>query len=200
MRDSFVFYRSFWEAVKDLPEEQFKSAISAIAEYALDDKVPETAGIEKTIYLLTKPQIDANYRKYQNGTKGGRPKTGNKPNNNQTLTKSKPTANQEQTKHEPNVNDNVNVNVNVNDNDKNNNKAKRFVPPTESDVEEYCSEKGYSIDAGSFIDFYEAKGWMIGKNKMKDWKAAVRNWNRSQRQGMATKGGGDVASRFLERG
>jgi len=52
----------------------------------------------------------------------------------------------------------------------------RFVPPTPSDVERYATEKGLRIDADKFCDFYESKGWMVGKNKMKDWKAAVRGW------------------------
>ena len=54
----------------------------------------------------------------------------------------------------------------------------RFTPPTLSEVQDYISEKGYHIDAESFIDFYESKGWMVGKNKMKDWKAAVRTWEK----------------------
>ncbi len=53
-----------------------------------------------------------------------------------------------------------------------------FAPPTVDDVRGYCSEKGYKADAERFVDFYESKGWMVGKNKMKDWKAAVRNWCR----------------------
>ena len=53
---------------------------------------------------------------------------------------------------------------------------KRFVPPTREEVKTYCNEKGYSVDPDKFVNFYESKGWMIGKNKMKDWKAAVRNW------------------------
>jgi len=52
----------------------------------------------------------------------------------------------------------------------------RFTPPTPEDVRTYCQEKGYDVDEYRFVDFYEAKGWMIGKNKMKDWKAAVRTW------------------------
>lgn len=55
-------------------------------------------------------------------------------------------------------------------------KAARFTPPSLSELSEYISEKGYQIDPQAFIDFYESKGWMIGKNKMKDWKAAVRTW------------------------
>lgn len=61
-------------------------------------------------------------------------------------------------------------------------KAKRFIPPSVEEVEQYCLERNNNIDAQSFIDFYESKGWMIGKNKMKDWKAAVRTWERSRKQ------------------
>lgn len=61
-------------------------------------------------------------------------------------------------------------------------KAKRFIPPSVEEVEQYCIERSNNIDAQSFIDFYESKGWMIGKNKMKDWKAAVRTWERSRKK------------------
>jgi hypothetical protein len=52
----------------------------------------------------------------------------------------------------------------------------RFAPPSISEVSEYIKEKGYSIDPQQFVDFYAAKGWMVGSNKMKDWKASVRTW------------------------
>ena len=58
----------------------------------------------------------------------------------------------------------------------------RFTPPTPKQVSEYASEKGYIMDSERFCDFYASKGWMVGKNKMKDWKAAVRNWNRGKTQ------------------
>ena len=58
----------------------------------------------------------------------------------------------------------------------------RFTPPTAEEVKAYCLDKNYSIDADRFVDFYSSKGWMIGKNKMKDWKAAVRNWSRGQQK------------------
>ena len=59
---------------------------------------------------------------------------------------------------------------------------KRFKPPTLSEVQEYVIDQGYNIDASKFVDFYASKGWLVGKSPMKDWKAAVRNWSRSQRQ------------------
>lgn len=56
--------------------------------------------------------------------------------------------------------------------------AKRFCPPTIEEVQSYIQEKGYSIDAEAFIAFYQSKDWMIGKNKMKDWRMAVVTWSK----------------------
>ena len=58
-------------------------------------------------------------------------------------------------------------------------KRKRFVPPTLEEVKAYCAERKNNVDAARFIDYYTANGWLIGKNKMKDWKAAVRTWERN---------------------
>lgn len=55
-------------------------------------------------------------------------------------------------------------------------KYKRFTPPSVEEVKQYCKDRNNSVDPESFVDFYSSKGWMIGKNKMKDWKAAVRTW------------------------
>lgn len=66
----------------------------------------------------------------------------------------------------------------LNKKDKKGKKDKKFVTPTQDEVYEYMYERGHyeKEEAGSFVDFYSSKGWMVGKNKMKDWKAAVRNW------------------------
>lgn len=56
--------------------------------------------------------------------------------------------------------------------------VKRFCPPTLQEVQSYIQEKGYSIDAEAFIAFYESKGWMVGKNKMKDWRMAIVTWSK----------------------
>ena len=58
-------------------------------------------------------------------------------------------------------------------------KAKRFTPPTLEEVTAYCIERNNSVDAQRFIDYYTSNGWLVGKNKMKDWKAAVRTWERN---------------------
>ena len=59
-------------------------------------------------------------------------------------------------------------------------KRKRFEKPTLSEIEQYCIERKNNINAEQFFDYYESNGWKVGKNSMKDWKAAVRTWERSE--------------------
>ena len=61
-----------------------------------------------------------------------------------------------------------------------NNKGASFKKPTVNDIKEYCLERNNGIDSETFFDFYESKNWLIGKNKMKDWKACVRTWEKRQ--------------------
>ncbi len=58
-------------------------------------------------------------------------------------------------------------------------KSSVFIPPTVEEVSAYCKERNNGVVAERFVDFYACKGWMVGKNKMKDWRAAVRNWEKS---------------------
>ena len=53
----------------------------------------------------------------------------------------------------------------------------RFAPPTIEEIRDYCAEHGYAVDPERFHAYYQSNGWMVGKNKMRDWRAAVRNWN-----------------------
>ena len=189
MRDSMVFYRSFADALAELPAEEYKEAVQSMLDYALDGKEPDCNGVAKALFIMAKPQIDANNKRYENGKKGGK-RTKPEPNANKTETKPEPNANQEESNPEPNdnvnvnvnVNDNVNANDNVNDNANENvkgvkgGKHKRFIPPAPEDVMDYAFEKGLSIDAEKFCDYYESNGWKVGRNPMKDWRAAVRNW------------------------
>lgn len=72
--------------------------------------------------------------------------------------------------------------------------SRRFTPPSVDEVRLYCQERDNHIDPGNFVDFYQAKNWYIGKNKMKDWRAAVRTWEqrgkgngKTQQQGQLGK-------------
>jgi len=116
MRGSLVFYRSFADAAKYLPDEERLQFFDSLVAYALDGIEPELVGAAAGMFLLVRPQIDANNRKYENGKKGGRPANESIGGfENQTETKPKPNDNQDITTTEPNVNDNANANVSANE-------------------------------------------------------------------------------------
>lgn len=106
MRDSFVFYRSFYEACKELDAEDFKLFITAVCECALNNAETEITGVPKILFTVAKPILESNNKRYENGKKGGRPST-----KNHRLSETE-TIGYAETKPNVNVNDNVNVNVN----------------------------------------------------------------------------------------
>ena len=188
-RDSMVFYSSFAEAIKLMPKEQQLEALWAIIDYGLDDTAPDqnANAMAKVIFQMAKPQIDANVKRKANGMMGGRPK-------NNGCEDEEPMVIESENHRLETEKPNVNVNDNVNDTKENaltSVKEKRFAPPTPENVNGYCREMGYThVDAERFVNYYAAKGWKIGNDKIEDWKALVRNWERQdndQRQGMAAK-------------
>ena len=116
MRESFIFYRSFYEAIKDLPRDVQGEIYTAIMEYSLNGNEPDDLKpIARSIFTLMKPQIDRNNKRYENGKQGGRPsnmETKDKPRNNIPETETEPKHNQLETNVKPNENYNDNYNVN----------------------------------------------------------------------------------------
>ena len=152
---SFTIYEEYFDLITILPkEEEQKDLLFKIAEYMFYDKEPKLNQNQMKIFN--------NLKRPLNKSKIKSKATSNQ-NQNEIKTKSKSNQN-ENTSNDVNVNVNVNGNVNV------------FKKPTIEEVEEYCRERNNNVDAETFINFYESKGWFVGKNKMKDWKACVRTW------------------------
>jgi hypothetical protein len=182
MRESTVFYRSFYEAIKELDAELQAVVYSAIFEYALNFNEVELKGVAKTVFTLIKPQLDANQKRFENG---------NKPKSKQVISKQEAKPKQDVSKVEANVNvnDNVNDNANVNDNENVNANVSRsrFRAPTYEEIFDFMKSKNalagnvwpdakVLTESKAFFNHYESNGWMVGKNKMKNWEAAIRNW------------------------
>jgi hypothetical protein len=174
MRDSTIFYRSFYEALKELPLTNQGEVYNAIFEYSFNDNLVNLAGLSKTIFTLIKPQLDANNKKYQNGLKGGKPKS----NDNQIITKTKPKANQNVTKTEANVNDNVNVNEKDNEND---NVCVNTHAPARDEFLSFCKSLDIDFDRlketiSAKYDTFVADGWCNGYGKpITNWQNTIRN-------------------------
>ena len=207
MSESFVFYQSFREATRHLPETDRLEALESIIDYALYGECEKpNSPVALSILTMAIPQIDANNKKRNGGKAGGRPSKkpmvsqndGNeKPMVFENTEKEKPmVSNSEQNKkpmvsqndgnEKPNVNVNENVNVNVNEKenvkgDCKGGTGKRFTAPSIDQVREYCRERGNHVDPDAFYAFYESNGWKVGKNPMKDWRAAVRTWEQREK-------------------
>lgn len=97
-------------------------------------------------------------------------------------TTEEPQKDHEKTTKEPQKDTNKNDKNEKNVKNNKNNGRKAFIPPTVAEVEAYCIERGNGIDPELFVAHYEARGWMLGKEKMKDWKAAVRTWEGNQKK------------------
>lgn len=199
-RKSFVLHFDSLEILDQLTDEQCGKLLLAFREFHLGNEID----LDQTLSLVFFPfkkQFERDREKYQNvvnrnrnnGLKGGRPKNPEEPK--------KPTGisgNPEEPQKADSVNDSDSDSVNGSNNESNSvsksnskdlvakapveqNIVKRFTPPTVHDVSQYMAEKGLTAtevfkQANIFVDFYESKGWMVGKNKMKSWQAAVRNW------------------------
>lgn len=191
--DTFVFYPTFLTSIEAIKNAAMRLAMfEAVANYGVYGTLPDFTdadpnGLLDGMFLQMRFSIDEAKAKRstnrENGSRGGAPK-GNK---NACKNNRKQPNSTENKQNNPNVNVNDNVNANVISS--NEDKAKsvsRFVAPTLDEIQGYCKEKGFNVDAASIYDHYTANGWVQGKNKpIKDWKAAVRQWAR--REGEFTK-------------
>lgn len=179
-RDSFVFYRSFYEALQSVPKKHRSEVYEAVFAYAFEAREPSLSGVPRALWELIRPQLDASQKRYDNakkgaeygkmgaeyGKRGGRPKKG-KP----------PLRGNEQNPLNVNVNENVNDNVNV---------SEGLTPDTAPTIEEvraYCTERKNTVDPARFVEYYQMREWKLSGGKpMKDWKAAVRYWETREKK------------------
>lgn len=168
MRNSMIVYRSFFDAIKELPIEQQSVVWTAILEYGLDQTEPKLSGIANTIFNLIRPQLDANLRRYENGSK---PKL--KSRTERTVSKAKQRVNET----EANDNDNVNDNGNELHNPKAKNKVSApFVAPSIAEMKSFFVVNGYTTEAAERCWHYYSEGdWKDSSGKsIISWKQKVR--------------------------
>ena len=184
-------WTSFRDVIQPLSDAEKGRLFDMMLQYAEDNTEPANfAGNERFTWPAAKQIIDLAAEKAeklrQNGSKGGTAKSenmkalANDSNSYQSVAKD---SNSYQTEangsykekkrnyKEKECNDKESINIVP---------LKRFVPPTEDEVALYCIERKNHVNAQKFVDYYSSNGWKVGKNPMKDWKAAVRTWERSE--------------------
>lgn len=202
-KKSFVMYESWGAAIEKMSNEQAGELIKAIYAYQKDpDAVPEDPALA-FVFELIKQQLDADSQRYKEacaarseaGKKGGRPKA-NASDKKQMVSEESKKSKCFSEKAKKADNDNEYDNDLKKENTLEGVKEKRFAPPALQEVKDYCLKMGYThVDAERFIDYYASNGWMVGKNRMKDWKATVRNWDRSEKTPQRLDGAAEVAKK-----
>ena len=195
IRDSFVFYKSFYDAIKNIPKEDQLEVYNAICEYSFSGNIPETlTGVAKAMFILMKPNIDNANARYkasvENGKKGGRPKkikTQEKPNNNLDKTQEEPNGNLNDNYNDNyNVDDYYNYNVNKDDNKKISFGEYKRIKLTQKQYNNLCDEfnKDFIDNQIMLLDEYVQSN--NNKNKYKDFNIVIR---KSIRENWFNKGG-----------
>lgn len=196
---AFYFQDDFYEAAKLMTEKDRRIFFDAIVTFFFDAKeipdMPLTVrlafiGFRERIAMARKQSENAKKPRKRNQTRtkdepnDTQSVPNEQPNDSQTVATEYPNDSQTLPNDEPNGSQTLETpgeSESESESEKKNTpkgvkKRVRFVPPTVEEVQAYCSESGHFVPAEQFVNFYESKGWMVGKNKMKSWKAAVRNW------------------------
>lgn len=185
-KKSFILYCDYAEVFNELSDKDAGQLIKHIFSYVNDENPTTDNQVVKASFIAIKLQLKRDLKRW-NDIREKRSFAGKKSAEarQQNSTNSTHVNFVQQTSTKSTVNDNVNVTVNVNDNVSTNvdnyikEKSKRFIPPTVQEVIEYCRERNNKVDPQRFIDHYESNGWIVGKTKMKNWKAAVRTWEKN---------------------
>lgn len=170
--ESFNAYHSYLDTMEALNDAECGRLFRALLEYSATGAAPELRGNERFVFPGMRSQIDRDIEKYnakcarnrENGEKGGGHSPPNAPERPRTPPKDKDKDKDKDISFPPNgVKDNAHAHR-----------------PTVEEVAAYCRERGNSVDAERFVDFYASKGWKVGNQPMKDWKACVRTWERRE--------------------
>ena len=166
-KDSFIFYRSFYEALQNVPKKHRTEVYEAVFEYAFESREPSLSGVPRALWELIRPQLDASQKRYENAKKGAEyGKLGGRPRKKEE--NKKPLKGYESETLNVNVNDNVNDNVNVNVNAPAGGSDTHI--PTFDEIALFCNQHNIKTDIKKFMQYNEGKGWSM------EWTSALALW------------------------
>lgn len=175
-----MLYFTDANALECLNGDDYKAVFVAMFAFAQNGEMPDgLSDVANLAFLMIKPKIEADMQRYSEKCEKNR--------QNIRARWDKKSIRPYTTEYDrvpiipittPNAISNTISNKGVGD--ESSKRPKRFSPPTVLQVQEYCAEKGYSVDAERFVDFYASKGWRVGNTPMKDWQAAVRTWAKKE--------------------
>ena len=178
-------FTDFAEVMEPLSDAERGRLFTAMLQYALTGEAGALTGAERYVWPTAKQNIDRTRAETERnaacGSKGGRPKKAKETDLNRKKAEETERNRKKADKDKDKDKDNNIIPLSPNGDippKGGRTPVKRFVKPTAEEVRAYCAERGNRVDAQAFVDFYEAKGWKVGSSPMKDWKAAVRTWEK----------------------
>ena len=184
-RNGFTFWRSFRDAIAEMPEPDQLPIYKAIADYGLDGTEPDMEALSqfgRVAWRSILPSLRSGWTKSEAGKKArGIPKPGMRGNQNaaKKQSRNKAETKQKQSK-EKGERRKEKGEMYVQRSVAPRSPAKRFTPPTVAEVAAYARDAGLRMDAARFVDHFTSNGWRVGgRAPMKDWKSAARNWARN---------------------
>lgn len=188
-REYFPCYHSYAKKLKRLSDQEVGRLFRALFTYSELGELPEFTGRELIAFDFIAEDIDRAKNSYDERCLTNSENVKKRWSNKETDTKdtsvyetydgirmnTKDTNNKEKEK----IKEKENINIITPPISPSRGKRARFTPPTVEEVAKYCEERGNNINAAHFVDYYTANGWHVGKQNMKDWKAAVRTWERN---------------------
>lgn len=175
-REYFCAYHSYIKQCKGLSDGELGRLFRALLEYSASGKVPELNGRESVAFDFMAANIDRDAEAYKDTCNRNRENVSKRYERirpNTTVYETYQEKEEEKEKEELLKKDISN------EISKKNMRQKKFVPPTVEEVAAYCLERKNKVDAAYFVDHYTSNGWKVGKQNMKDWKAAVRTWEKN---------------------
>lgn len=160
MRESFIFHFEYLDDIPDELQADYAMKVINYARYGEEPECPDWR--DQKLWHKIKDRMDEETAKYEKKCRNLRHQA-------------------------PEVIQEPPVEVYTNEEPAEKPKRRIFKVPTVEEIQEYCRSRNNTVDAQHFYDFYESKGWMVGKNKMKDWKASVRYWETTQKKSGAQK-------------
>ena len=175
-REYFNAYHSYLKSIEPLNDTERGRLFTALLFYSSTGKEPELRGNERFIFPMMREQIDRDCDKYNKKCESNRQNIKVRWNTNEyerIPDDTKNTKEKEKTKEKRKTKESINGASAP---------RSKFTKPSVEEVRAYCKERGNKVNPATFCDFYESKGWKIGKDPMRDWKAAVRTWERREPQ------------------
>ena len=177
--ESFNVYHSYLDALAELSDAECGRLFKACLAYSKFGEAPKLGGNERFVFPIMRGQIDRDKAAYEEKCAQQSKNASKRWNKNNANEYGGMPSHADDAKDKDNGKDKDKDK----DKDKESRAAARFAPPTLEDVAAYCRERGNAVDPQRFIDYYTANGWVVGKNRMEDWRAAVRTWEGRDRKG-----------------